>query len=433
MIDSENAFANGQVYVALSRATTLEGLILTSPLNDRFLGPHANLKFWQETKHDEKSLPMVFEKARQDYMRQMLFNVFSFDHLNFPLEKFKKETEEYMKVPENRNWLNNLSIKYLNTNGTAVKFKQQLQSFWNENPNPESNEKLKTRVVDAAVYFSTQWNEWKQLILDHPLKISTRKESRLVDKLLQEIHEHLVHSLIKIDLCKNGFHSNELATWKKLLPKSIVQPKSSYLPNEKEKTAEQRSGLHELIASYRNEIAEETDTLAYMIFSNQAIKNCCHDLPGDKASLLDVVGFGKQKVKEYGDEVLRLIHEYCEENNIPLNYAGEKLKSKKAIKKSTLLSPTVKETIELFKSGKKLSEICSTRNLAESTIEGHLAIGIKNKVIDIEQLLKKKEIESISEFFSDGSLELNAARLKSEGKVPFGKLRMVQAWLMSNK
>ena len=179
---------------------------------------------------------MVFEKARQDYMRQMLFNVFSFDHLNFPLEKFKKETEEYMKVPEIRNWLNNLSIKYLNTNGTAVKFKQQLQSFWNENPNPESNEKLKTRVVDAAVYFSTQWNEWKQLILDHPLKISTRKESRLVDKLLQEIHEHLVHSLIKIDLCKNGFHSNELATWKKLLPKSIVQPKSSYLPNEKEKT-----------------------------------------------------------------------------------------------------------------------------------------------------------------------------------------------------
>ena len=127
------------------------------------------------------------------------------------------------------------------------------------------------------------------------------------------------------------------------------------------------------------------------------------------------------------------IRDSCEENNIPLNYAGEKLKSKKAIKKSTLLSPTVKETIELFKSGKKLSEICSTRNLAESTIEGHLAIGIKNKVINIEQLLKKKEIESISEFFSDGSLELNAARLKSEGKVPFGKLRMVQAWLMSNK
>ena len=51
----------------------------------------------------------------------------------------------------------------------------------------------------------------------------------------------------------------------------------------------------------------------------------------------------------------------------------------------------------------------------------------------IDSLLKKKEIESISEFFSDGSLELNAARLKSEGKVPFGKLRMVQAWLMSNK
>ncbi|MBK9411964.1 MAG: ATP-binding domain-containing protein [Bacteroidetes bacterium] len=44
VIDAENAFANGQVYVALSRATSLEGLILTSPVNDRFLGPHADLK-----------------------------------------------------------------------------------------------------------------------------------------------------------------------------------------------------------------------------------------------------------------------------------------------------------------------------------------------------------------------------------------------------
>ena len=432
VIDSENAFANGQVYVALSRATTLEGLILTSPLNDRFLGPHANLKFWQETKHDEKSLPMVFEKARQDYMRQMLFNVFSFDHLNFPLEKFKKEMEEYKKFPGNRNWLDTVSTKYLNINGTADKFRQQLQSLWNENPNPDLNEKLNTRVAEAAVYFSTQWTEWKQLILDHPLKISTRKESRLIDKLLQEIHEHLIHSLIKIELCKKGFHSNELATWKKLIPESLVQPKSSFLPNEKEKTAEQRSGLYELIEAYRNKIAEETDVLAYMIFSNQAIKNCCKNLPGDKASLLNIVGFGKQKVKEYGDEVLRIIHDYCAENNIPLNFNSEKSKSK-GLNKSTLLSPTVKETIELFNSGKKLSEICTSRNLAESTIEGHLAIAIKNKLINIEQLLKKSEIESISEFFPDGTLELKAARIKSDGKVPFGKLRMVQAWLMANK
>ena len=64
IIDAENAFANGQVYVALSRCTTLEGLILTSPVNQRFLGAHQNLKEWTEKNQNEKNLQLRFEEAR---------------------------------------------------------------------------------------------------------------------------------------------------------------------------------------------------------------------------------------------------------------------------------------------------------------------------------------------------------------------------------
>lgn len=433
VIDAVNAFANGQVYVALSRATTLEGLILTSPVNDRFLGPHADLKNWQENKQDEKSLPALFEKARQEYMKQMLFNVFSFEHFIFHLEKLKKEIDEYKDDVVIRKWMKELSDKFQSINETAIKFKQQMQLIWNENPDPAKNEKLNTRVGDASIYFSGQLAEWKKFLAEHPLKITTRKSSRLIDKEFEEINEQIIFCATKLGICKKGFRMNEMTTWKKYLPQNIEKIKTSYQSSAKEGVSEQQSGLYEILVAFRNEQAEEKDLPAYMIFSTQAIKNCCQLLPGDKESLLAIAGFGKKKVKEFGGEVLQIIHQYCEENNIQLNYVKEKVKGGNVIKKASELSPTVKETVALFKSGKNLAEICTARNLVESTIEGHFAIAIKNKLVNIEHLLKKKEIESISSFFTGGTIELKTAHEKSEGKVSYGKLKMVQAWLMRKR
>ncbi len=433
VIDAVNAFANGQVYVALSRATTLEGLILTSPVNDRFLGPHADLKNWQENKQDEKSLPALFEKARQEYIKQMLFNTFSFEHFIHHLEKLKKEIDEYKDDVVIRKWIKELSDKFQSINETAIKFKQQLQLIWNENPDPSKNEKLNTRIGDASIYFSGQLAEWKKFLSEHPLKITTRKSSRLIDKEFEEINEQIIFCATKLEICKKGFRMNEMTTWKKYLPQNSEKIKTSYHSSAKEGVSEQQSGLYEILVAFRNEQAEEKDLPAYMIFSTQAIKNCCQLLPGDKESLLAITGFGKKKVNEFGDDVLQIIHQYCEEYNIQLNYVKEKVKGGNVFKKASALSPTVKETVALFKSGKNLAEICTARNLVESTIEGHFAIAIKNKLVNIEHLLKKQEIESISSFFTDGTIELKTAHEKSEGKVSYGKLKMVQAWLMRKR
>src|SRR5580704_17488947 len=77
IIDAENAFANGQVYVALSRCTTLGGLVLTSPVNQRFMGAHQNLKKWTEKNQNDGNLKLRFEEARQEFIQNELQRIFT--------------------------------------------------------------------------------------------------------------------------------------------------------------------------------------------------------------------------------------------------------------------------------------------------------------------------------------------------------------------
>ena len=431
VIDAENAFANGQVYVALSRATSLEGLILTSPVNDRFLGPHADLKNWQETRHDESSLPELFEKARQEYMKQMLFNVFSFEQYSFYLEKLKKEIAEFITDELNRKWLLEFTGKHESILSTSIKFKQQLQQIWNEEPDPVKNEKLKTRVGEAAKYFSGQVKEWKTILEEHPFMITNKKFARTIDSVMEEVHDQMIFGLTKVDICKSGISMNELITWKKFLPSIFVKVRTTYLSLVKEGIDESQSELYDILTAFRNERAVEMDLPAYMVFSNQTIRNCCTHLPGDKASLLAVSGFAKSKFKEYGEDVLKIIRSYCEEQNIELNYL--KGKDTKRIKDPGILSRTVNETVALIRSGNSIKKVCQMRKLAESTIEGHLALAVKNNLIRIETLMEIDEIETIRTYFPSSATDLKAAKEKCGNKFSYGKLKLVQAWIIANK
>jgi len=435
VIDAENAFANGQVYVALSRATSLEGLILTSPVNDRFLGPHADLKNWQETKQDEKSLPVLFEKARQEYLKQMLFNVFSYEQYLFYFNKLNKEIAEFITEDTERLWLSEFSIKHQSLLGTSIKFKQQLHEIWNSDPEYLTNEKLTLRVNEGAKYFLEQLNEWQSIFASHPLKITNKKSARFVDKIFEEINEQIIFSKTKSSLCVSGFQLNELATWKRALPANIEKIKTTYLSSPEEEFEENKLDLFKLLVSYRDEIAEEEDLPSYTIFSNYAIRNCCALLPGDEASLSAVGGFGKTKAAEYGEAVLKIIRNYCEEHSIELNYVKEKKKpkSKPIFKKSGNLSATVNETIALVKSGNSIKDVCKIRKLAESTIEGHLALAVQNNLIQIETLMEIDEIEKIRSYFSGSSTDITVARKNCDNKFSFGKLKLVQAWLISRK
>lgn len=79
IIDAGASFAPGQVYVALSRCRTLEGLVLASPIEGAMLQGDPLVKSYIVNQDAEAARSMAALPAiRQDYFRQLLIALFSF-------------------------------------------------------------------------------------------------------------------------------------------------------------------------------------------------------------------------------------------------------------------------------------------------------------------------------------------------------------------
>ena len=119
--------------------------------------------------------------------------------------------------------------------------------------------------------------------------------------------------------CKNGFLLNEYLKNGKKLNGAMEKVQSSYSQNQIGNISSkelEHSVLYDRIAEMRKRIGRKTNLPLYRIFSNNAIKNVCISLPHSKDALLKVKGFGKAKVKQYGDEIIELVREYCLEKNL---------------------------------------------------------------------------------------------------------------------
>ena len=79
----------------------------------------------------------------------------------------------------------------------------------------------------------------------------------------------------------------------------------------------------------------------------------------------------------------------------------------------------------LRQTNKSISEIASERELAESTIRGHLAKGITEGKVSIHSHLSQKEIEEIGNLIQSKNGDIVLVRQEFPAKYDYGTLKMV--------
>lgn len=133
--------------------------------------------------------------------------------------------------------------------------------------------------------------------------------------------------------------------------------------------------IFEQLKALRAEIAKEEEMPAYIIFDNKTLTEMAHFLPNDETSLLQINGVGKIKIEKYGERFLVLLATLKAKNaQQPSLKTTQKTMQKPIVedKPAKKLSSTYQETLTLIQQNLSIDDIYQQRELAVSTILGHI-------------------------------------------------------------
>ncbi|MBD8488473.1 DNA helicase RecQ [Echinicola sp. CAU 1574] len=165
----------------------------------------------------------------------------------------------------------------------------------------------------------------------------------------------------------------------------------------KTKKVAYEEALFEELKSIRFEIAQKENVPPYVVFSDASLVEMATYLPVNNDSFLTISGVGQTKSENYGSQFTTVISKYVQKHQ--LSPRKKLTSSKKTVNTSTNgISSTEKMTLKLHQDGMDIYQIAKTREMALTTIEGHLTKLVKLGKIDAEQFVSKDDLLNIRLF-----------------------------------
>jgi len=428
VIDARAAFTHGQVYVALSRCKTLEGLILSTPLaNSGILCDQKVSGFISEIENNQPGQEFL-ERSQRNYYYALLMDLFDFSHIHTRLLQLMRTTREHKSALVGN--ISEITEKLLHAenkeiNEVAVKFVLQLNNLKNSESN-ENSLVLQERTVKGITYFI---EKLESVLLQSLPEIIYETDNKAIQKLIKDaidnVTKEVLSKLYCLQSCKNGFSVKDYlaARVKAVLEVPEMQKK-------KDKKTEtilpvKYPSLYNSLKSWRNQKMRELDVPAYMIIQTKTMAGLATVLPSTKNELSAVKGMGKNKIEKFGSEILSIISEFCRQNQITQSPIEIPQKSKKKKK-----GDSMELSFKMYKEGKTIPEIAAERSLASQTIQDHLTWYVGTGELSVYEFISQEKLTLIREYFIKAdSKQLTPAKETLGQDVTFQELKFVLKYL----
>ncbi len=335
IIQAERAFSPGQVYVALSRCRTLEGLVLSRPIpaSAIFVDPQV-MSFNRFVEMNQPTPKQLIEDRRQ-YIEEILGSLFDYNQLLTRLNYLHRLAEEHLfRIYPNYV----LKLKLLSNELEGVTDSQKKESplqvgrifqgvihqMMPLTENFDDNTALHERLNKGFAWFLNRTVELLQDLIDEGLpdidNQTTKEQMEREFELLSNDYNLKIQILTN---CLGGFSLDAYWDAKALASMNADNPKAAKkkMPKApKEKAPEKvkvaasddikNPKLYDALREWRMKKAYQLKVPPYSILHNSTLVAITNNLPANQKELLAMPGIGKRSMEAFGNELLELVKNY---------------------------------------------------------------------------------------------------------------------------
>ncbi|MRT92712.1 helix-turn-helix domain-containing protein [Ancylomarina sp. 16SWW S1-10-2] len=427
IIDAASAFAHGQVYVALSRCKSLEGMVLKTEINPHGIICDSSVTSFNQDMKDNPPKQEDLYKAKRDYELSLLKELFDMDLIFHYTNRLNQVFEAHPTTSQG-DCKEKVAAVIDKIKPELVKvgqqFSNQLFHMFGSSPDLRNDKLFQERLHKACEYFIPKL-ELYLLEPVHQAYFDTDNQS--LAKTVKDLRTRIVElTQVKVACmlhCNHGFILKDFLELK--AKENLKNVTFKRMPQQEDYAAVvDYPEFFKQLKDWRYAKANELDTSVASIISFKVIVQICNNLPQNKIALKQIKGLGPKKINDYGLELIKLVDTFKKENNLaetPDIFTSANAQSPKKV--------SSKETSFLmFKEGKSVAVIAAMRDLARSTIEGHLCYYVGINALPISRFVDDEKLAIIMNYFDNHKIEaLNDAKNDLGNEISMSDLRYVLA------
>lgn len=429
-IDAQAAFAHGQVYVALSRCRTLDGLVLSSKVNTNAIITDKTVTGFTKDVENNQPNHSQLTSAQVEYQRELVLDLFDFAQIQKNIDftqRLIRENAGSFPPQLSENLLAQANRFKSEIFDVAAKFSQQVEKLIDDFHSVQENVALKERIQKAVNYFTPKIEDefLPYFINTNYESDSIELESKTKDQF-DRIISNLGEKILCLKACEDGFN---LLKFLEVRAKAAIEDfkKKKAKAKVKEVSVDlDHPELFERLRQWRQAVADERKVKVFKVLRQNTLYDIINQLPYHKSQLKPIKGLGIKKIADFGNDILDIVREYRIEKDLGIPegeiFETDNDKSKKT--KSWEIS------FELFQQGKTIAQIAKERDMVESTIANHLTRYIDSGKLNLEALIPLEKMETITQYFVNADdTHLAPAKEALGDEYSYNELRWVLKYL----